>query len=230
MMRCAGLLTAAFLLVAAISPTQADEIRGEYLEARNADIWTGPCFANGEFNIVGNKATMAWKVTQGSFDGVDLSGRMVVAVVYGDKTFGLGDAVKTRALLIVDQKAETKQREALVAMVKHLAGDVIQEVVATETAPISMNTNFCDKGGCARLDAGIVKIRTRCMAEKDAICGHEDLYYPILTEVQDPYAAYTVEHIFTGKQMNNETFAHGNSRSAVIAQFAIDGSGSVAAR
>lgn len=229
-MRFAGMLSAALLLIAAVVPARAGELRGEYLEARNADIWTGPCFANGEFNIVGNKATMAWKVTKGAFNGVDLTGRMVVAVVYGDKTFGLDDAVKTRALLIVDQKAETKEREALVAMVKHLAGDVIQEVVATETAPISMNTNFCDKGGCARLDAGIVKIRTRCMAEKDAICGHEDLYYPILTQVQDPYAAYTVEHVFTGHQMNKETFAHGNSRSAVIAQFAIDSTGSVAAR
>ena len=228
-MRFAAVLSTLMVLGVAFLPARADEIKGEYIEARNADIWTGPCFANGEMNIVGNKATMAWKVTKGTFNGVDLAGRSIVAVVFGDKTFGLGDAVKTRTVLIVDQKAETKQRAALVAMAKHLAGDMIQDVVATETAPITMQTNFCDKGGCARLDAGIVKITTRCMAEKDAICGHEDLYYPVLTDVQDSYAAYTVEHVFTGKQMN-ETFAHGNSRSAVIAQFSLPQNSSLAAR
>ncbi len=197
---------------------QADEIRGEYLEARNADIWTGPCFANGEVNIIGNKATMAWKVTEGSFSGVDLSGRSIVAVVFGNQTFGLGKPVTTRTIFIVDQKANSAQREALIAMTKDLAGDMIQNVVAVESAPIDMETGYCDGRGCARLETKFVKIATRCLHEKDSICGHEDLFYPILSKVDDSYAAYTVVHEFVGKQMG-ETFAHGNSRSAVIGHF-----------
>ena len=52
----------------------AEEIRGDYIEARTADIFTGPCFSNAEVFITGNKAVMAWKVTEGSWNGVDLTG------------------------------------------------------------------------------------------------------------------------------------------------------------
>ena len=41
-------------------------IRGEYIEARTADVFTGPCFSNAEVFIYGNQAVMAWKVTEGS--------------------------------------------------------------------------------------------------------------------------------------------------------------------
>jgi hypothetical protein len=197
---------------------QADEIRGEYLEARNADIWTGPCFANGEVNIIGNKATMAWKVTEGSFDGVDLAGQAIVAIVFGNQTFGLGKPVTTRTVFIIDPKTNSAQREALISMAKSLASELIQNVVAVETAPIELATGYCDGRGCARLETKFVKITTRCLHAKDSICGHEDLFYPILSKVDDSYAAYTVVHEFVGKQMG-ETFAHGNSRSAVVGHF-----------
>ncbi|MBY0587621.1 DUF1326 domain-containing protein [bacterium] len=196
----------------------AGDIQGEYLEARNADIWTGPCFANGEVNIIGNKATMAWKVTTGSWEGVDLTGRSIVAVVFGNQTFGLGKPVQTRSVLIVDSSASSAQREALISLAKHQSQDMIQHVIAIETAPIAMATGYCDGRGCARLDTRFVKITTRCMHDKDSICGHEDLFYPILSAVDDSYAAYTIEHDFVGQQMN-ETFSHGNSRSAIIGHF-----------
>lgn len=207
----------------------SEGIQGEYLEARNADVWTGPCFANGEFNIVGNKATLAWKVTEGTHDGVDLAGRSVVAVVFGDKTFGLGDPVRTRTVLIVDEKANSSEKNALIGMAKRLSGDLIQEVVAVESAPIKLETAVCDGRGCARLSAGLVTIQTRCLHDGDTICGHEDLYYPALSDVVDPYAAYAVEHRFTGDQMG-ETFAHGNARSAIIARFRIGDADGLASR
>jgi hypothetical protein len=207
----------------------ADDIRGEYLEARNADIWTGPCFANGEVNIIGNKATLAWKVTSGSYGGVDLSGKSVVVVVFGDKTFGLGDPVKTRSVLLVDSSANASERQALIGMAKRMSGDLIQEVVAVESVAIKMSTGLCDKRGCAHLDAGVVKISTRCLHEGDSICGHEDLFYPVMAPCDQPYAAYTSEYVFTGQQMG-ETFAHGNSRSAVLGTFDMTEPETLAAR
>ena len=55
------------------------QIRGEYVEARTADVFTGPCFSNSEVFLTGHQALMAWKVSQGSWDGVDLSGLTVAA-------------------------------------------------------------------------------------------------------------------------------------------------------
>lgn len=222
-------LSALAVLAVFVGNAVADGIKGEYLEARNADVWTGPCFANGEMNIVGDKATLAWKVTEGEYNGVALDGMCVVAVVFGDNTFGLDTPVKTKTLVLVDETATTEQREALVAMARDLAGETIQEVVAIQTAPIEMATALCEGRGCANLDAGVVKITTRCLHSGDSICGHEDLYYPTLAKVEGPYAAYATEHVFTSK-IFDETFAHGNSRSAVLGSFSLGMDTTIAAR
>src|SRR5258708_4948892 len=39
-------------------------LRGDYVEARTADVFTGPCFSNAEIFIYGNQAVLAWKVTE----------------------------------------------------------------------------------------------------------------------------------------------------------------------
>ena len=51
--------------VAGSSVAGAADIRGEYIEARNADVYTGPCFLNAEVLIYGIRALMAWKVAEG---------------------------------------------------------------------------------------------------------------------------------------------------------------------
>ena len=61
------------LVLVGSSVAGAAGIRGDYVEARTADVFTGPCFSNAEIFIYGNQAVMAWKVTEGSFNGVDLS-------------------------------------------------------------------------------------------------------------------------------------------------------------
>jgi hypothetical protein len=196
----------------------AESVVGENLEARNADVWTGQCFANAEIGIVGNKATLAWKVTEGSFNGVKLDGLSIVAVVIGDGTFGVDKSIKTKTALLVDERANLQQREALIAMARKGAGTTIQEVVRVEVATIELATGLCEGLGCARLDAGASKIVTRCMSHKDTICGHEELIRPTLAKTTDEYAAYALEHKYAGKALG-ETFDDANARSAIIAKF-----------
>ena len=62
------------LLALAPAAAGAAEIRGDYVEARNADVFTGPCFSNAEVFIYGKQAVLAWKVREGSWKGVDLAG------------------------------------------------------------------------------------------------------------------------------------------------------------
>ena len=61
----------AFLTLAS-SLASAAGIRGDYVEARTADVFTGPCFSNAEVFIYGNHAVLAWKVDEGAWKGVDL--------------------------------------------------------------------------------------------------------------------------------------------------------------
>src|SRR5262245_57175298 len=106
----------------AISSATAGEIRGQYVEARTCDIWTGPCFANADFNIGGKNGVMAWKIDEGCVDDVRLDGLGVVAVVAAGNTLGLEQSAPARALLIVDSRATSAQREALVRFAKEQGG------------------------------------------------------------------------------------------------------------
>src|ERR1700716_1959949 len=118
------------LVLAGTSVAGAAGIRGDYIEARTADVFTGPCFSNAEVFIYGNQAVMAWKVTEGSFNGVDLSGLSVAAAVRGTTTFSEDQPERASSVLIVDQDADALQHDALVAMARSLAGRRLDHVVA----------------------------------------------------------------------------------------------------
>src|SRR5438270_676219 len=92
----------------------AADITGRYVEARTCDVWTGPCFANADANLAGKNAVMAWQVEKGSLDGVSLDGLGVVAVIAASDTLGLEQTGRGRAVLIVDSRATSAQREALI--------------------------------------------------------------------------------------------------------------------
>src|SRR3989442_13557007 len=100
----------------------AQQIRGDYLETRSADVYTGQCFANGEVNLVGNEAILAWHVQSGSWDGVPLQGLTVAAAVRANGT--LGDPYESpypaKAVLLVDDQANAQQRAALLDFAQNI--------------------------------------------------------------------------------------------------------------
>src|SRR5260370_29601104 len=87
-MRFAKLMTVACLVGFFSSSMVAQEIRGDYLETRSADVYTGQCFANGEANLVGNEAILAWHIQTGEWDAVPLKGLTVAAAVRANGTLG----------------------------------------------------------------------------------------------------------------------------------------------
>src|SRR5579863_4186748 len=66
----------------------AQQIHGDYVETRSADVYTGQCFANGEVNLVGDEAILAWHIQSGSWDGVPLEGLTIAAAVKASGTLG----------------------------------------------------------------------------------------------------------------------------------------------
>src|SRR5881227_2746048 len=103
-----------FLMLLSIVAS-AQQIRGEYLETRSADVYTGQCFANGEVGLVGDQALLAWHVQEGTWNGVKLDGLSVVAAVKANATLGdpYGKPYPAKAVLIVDAQANAAQRAAL---------------------------------------------------------------------------------------------------------------------
>ena len=88
-------------------------LQGTYLEARTCQVYTGPCFANGETGLAGKNAIMSWKISKGELKGTDLSGLTVAVIVNSSDTLGfegLDDAKKLKSIVVVDEQANSKQR------------------------------------------------------------------------------------------------------------------------
>ncbi len=202
-------------------PAFAAGLTGKYIEARTCDIWTGPCFANAEVNLSGKHAVLGWKVDQGELQGARLDGLGIVAVVAASDTLGVPQTGKARAVLIVDSRADSQQRQALVALARKQGGALIDNVVAIQSAKIDLDICPCAEGGCGTLDAGCAKITTRCLDGKhDKICGNESAFYPPLARDVEVQPAYAVEHTYTGKGVN-ETWNDAGRRGAYLGQFSI---------
>jgi len=208
------------LLPALLSADPSATVRGEYLEARTCDVFAGSCFANADTGLTGRNAALAWKVESGTVAGTRIDGLGVVAVVSVSETLGLKQTGPGRAVIIVDERANKAQREALVQFVKGQAGSLVGEVVAVQSAPVDLTICNCDGGGCAVLKAGKVKVATRCIdTDHDKACGNETTLYLPLARGVSARAVMAVENSFTGKELN-ETWKDGGRRGAYVGTFA----------
>jgi hypothetical protein len=216
-----SLACAVSLLSASVA--SAETIQGQYLESRNASVWAGQCVINSEIGIAGTEATLAWKVNQGSFDNVQLDGLAVVAIVFGDRTFGIGDRVTTNTIFVVDESASAVQQTALIKMATASAGDTIQNVVKVKQSKISLEIADGGRSGLSILDAGIAKVRTRRLFRTDSLCGTKQtrMAYPPLAKVTDEQPAFTLESVYAGSEVDVKSFADRDVPSAVLAKFSL---------
>jgi hypothetical protein len=209
-------------VLTAVASTQfTPTISGDYLEVRSCDVYTGPCFANAEMNLSGKEGILVWSVREGSWNGTSLNGLNVIAVVCTDGTLGdLSYQPRTgRAVLIIDEKADAQQREALSNLARSKAGRLIKEVVAVRIDPIEASVGTCAKAGCASVKAGnLVEVNTRCLGGQDHLCGNEENYYPPLTNVEHAMPAFTERASFKGSGLNRTWEATGQ-RNAFLATF-----------
>ena len=196
-------------------------LKGDYLEARTCDVWTGPCFANGESEVAGHEATLAWHFTSGKWSGVDLEGVSAVLIIEAKGTLGdkYHSVLPVRDVLLLDEKATDAQLEAMRAFIRAQLGDLAGNVVEERLAPITLQIDCCDKKGCGKLVAGeVARLQTRCLGHKDEICGHEEPFYPPLVALKDSLAAYTIESSVKGTLLAHEWIDR-DSRSAFLGHF-----------
>jgi len=209
-------------LLLGVAPAAAAEIRGHYVEARNCDVWTGPCFANADFNLTGKNAVLAWRIDQGQLDGVSLEGLSVVAVVAAHNTLGLDQTGPAKSVVLVDRKATPAQREALLRFARKQAGSLLDNIVRVDASSIELTSCECKGEGCYELVAGgTARIKTRCIeGDHDKVCGNESAFYPPLArDIVHPRPAGVVDHVFNGTGLGS-TWSDHNGRGAYVGAFA----------
>ena len=218
----AALLSTALTTVGFSAGIPSHSIYGDYVEARTADVYTGPCFANAEVGLVGNLAVFGWKVNRGQWHGVSLDGLSVVAAVKARNT--LGDVYESsypvHAVLIVDSRANAEQRLALQSFAKKMGGDLLQDVVKVEYAPVEFEKASTDAHNMkVKLTAGtLATIETRAMNEKDHLCGNESTWYPPLTNLAHAMPVVAVQHNFRGSGLGT-TWSSPDKRSSFVGSF-----------
>ncbi len=199
---------------------RAQHIRGEYLETRSADVYTGQCFANGEVNLVGNEAILAWHIQSGGWDGVRLDGLTVAAAVRARATLGdpYANPYPAQAVLIVDEQARAQQRVALAGFARQMGGELLRHVEQVIAAPMEMVIS-ADRHGVALLRAGqFATVHTRPIDENDHLCGNEVTFYPPLTELAHAMPAVALTDSYRGPGLGVDWESHGK-RSAFVGSF-----------
>lgn len=227
--RLAGVLALGSLAISA----RAGQIQGEYVEARTADVFTGPCFSNAEVFIYGKQAVAAWKVTKGSYQGVDLAGLSVAAAIRSERTFSEDTPGDSQGVIIVDESADSRQREALVAFAREMTGGRLERVVAVRSAPIGITveshsdsheqsthkSHGMPQAPRASFWApGVAQILTRPLDDTDHLCGNEVVAYAPLSKGVEVLPAYTLGNKYTGTELGG-TWNDRNARSAFVGRF-----------
>ena len=207
--------------VAQQAPRTSAQITGQYLETRSADVYVGRCFANGEVNLAGSEAIVAWHIQQGKWDDVSLDGLTVVGAVKAQATLGdpYAKPYPAKSVLIVDKQATPKQRQALINFAQEMGGPLLSHVVRVVDAPIDMEV-VAAHSARARLQAGdFVTVETRAIGEKDHLCGNESTFYPPLTETTHAMPAVAMTDEYRGQDLNVSWTLH-DKRSAFVGTFA----------
>ncbi|HSQ18787.1 MAG TPA: DUF1326 domain-containing protein [Blastocatellia bacterium] len=213
----------AMAILALASTGKAQTISGDYIETRSADVWTGPCVANGEVNLAGDQAILAWHVSRGAWKGVSLEGLSVVGVVKANATLGdeYNNPYPAKAVVIVDENACAEQQKALIEFAQSMAGELLKNLVRVDVAPIKVEVSGHDGHYSKTLvQAGkLVGIQTRSISSKDHLCGNEDVYYQPLAAMTHSMPAVAELDQYNGASLGASWTVHGK-RSAFVGSFA----------
>lgn len=211
-------VAAAVLAFAPAVATADTRVSGDYVEARTAEVFTGGCIMSSEAETIGRQAVLAWRITEGSRDGVALDGLMVVAAVSGDRNLGIreigGEApTLVRAEVIVDERATPAQRAALVGFVRDASNRLVDEIVEVRSAPI----RFDSDDRIVRVSAGDASLTVQRGFEHRPGCGAMQWFRPF-SKGTDARIGFTEAHSFSGASLGAR-WSHPNRRSGFVGTF-----------
>ena len=217
MMKLATLATS-FVLTAATAFAGTTPLRGEYVEARTAEIFTGGCIMSSQAETLGRHAVLAWHVNSGTFDGQALDGLSVVAALSGDRNLGIreigGEAPSyVRAVVYVDSRATPAARRALVRMANALSRGLITEVVDVKAVPV----RFDNTDHAVSVSAGDAELAVTKHMHHDPSCGAMKWFTPF-TRLDHPTMGVTDAQSYSGHELDTR-WSDPHKRSAFYGMF-----------
>ena len=215
-----GFLAALAIIVAVsalVFNSQAENVslRGDYVEVRTASVFAGACHYNGEVVTTGRDAMMAWNVTSGKWQGVDLTGVRVMAVVSADANLGESNAAR-QSEIIIDSQASRTQALAIVNALKENYAASLGKVVAVHSAPIT----FERSGRTYAVVTSDAAINVEAMPN-DLCCRMPNLvWYTPLVGLENRKVGYTSKALYSGRVVG-EPWSRSGENSAFYGTFSL---------
>lgn len=210
----AAILTVYVGAVALTSQAENTSVKGDYVEVRTASVFAGACHYNGEVTTTGRDAMMAWNVTSGKWNGVDLTGVRAIAVVSADDNLSNAQAGR-RSELIMDKSASHEQAVAMLDAIKTRYADALGRIISVRTAAV----NFKHEGKTYEVGSAEAAINVEAMPD-DLCCRMPNLiWYSPLVSLGQRKVGYTVKALYAGHTVS-DNWERAGENSAFYGTFA----------
>lgn len=202
---------------ALVFSSQAENIslRGDYVEVRTASVFAGACHYNGEVVTTGRDAMMAWNVTSGKWQGVDLTGVRAMAIVTADANLSDDQAARS-AEVIIDSEASPAQSSAMLNALKQKYAGTLGNVVTVRNTAISFNhtgRSYLVKADDATIDVEAMP--------NDLCCKMPNLvWYSPLVNLDNRKVGYTIRAGYSGKAISTP-WSRSGENSAFYGSFSL---------
>ncbi len=212
------ILAAMFVAVSALvfsSRAESVSLRGDYVEVRTASVFAGACHYNGEVVTTGRDALMAWNVTSGKWQGVDLTGVRVLAIVSSDANLAEANASR-QSEIIIDSNASHTQALAITNALKEKYAASLGKIVEIRSAPIT----FERSGRKYAVVTNEAAINVEAMPN-DLCCKMPNLvWYAPLVGLENRKVGYTSKALYSGKVVG-EPWSRSGENSAFYGTFSL---------
>lgn len=210
------ILAAMFVAVSALvfsSRAESVSLRGDYVEVRTASVFAGACHYNGEVVTTGRDALMAWNVTSGKWQGVDLTGVRVLAIVSSDANLA-ETSIARQSEIIIDSSASRTQALAITNALTEKYASSLGKIVEVRTAPIT----FERSGRTYAVVTNEAAINVEAMPN-DLCCKMPNLvWYAPLVGLENRKVGYTSKALYSGKVVG-EPWSRSGENSAFYGNF-----------
>ena len=212
------------LLASASLSANDPGVAGDYVEVRTAQVFAGGCIMGSEGEAAGREAILAWRVSRGAVDGVSLDGLSVVAAATADNNFGtyaLGGAPANvlKSVVLVDERANAVQRQALITMARNLAPSIVKSVVETRAVPIA----FARAGDNVTVRAGEASLDVVTNVPHSPNCGALKWFEP-LARTEGAEIGVTLSQEWSGSALGPRwKQVSDDKRSSFVGKFSYDG-------
>lgn len=206
------------LLVAVQGKAQtSSEIRGDYVEARSAHVYTCGCLYSGEMVTGGKEAILVWHITSGEYQGIPLSSLKIAAVIVGEQHLGV-DGTARRTVLYFDGLSSNVDQQAILELWRREYAKILGKIIAGRPASIRIEkrgeTESIEISGMARLEVRKARL------PQDAHPG-SSLWYGPFTDLGDPSLITALLYEYWGNEFQRQWREFSPGISGFMGHFSI---------